>query len=247
MLERLLNGRLAGEGSLVRHLRQLGYELQHSQAPRAEFDYSLQHMSVDLRDGIRLCRLAEVLTGGLHNACSRWVPVMFSKQCSDAKRQQYTLYGQLFHQRVRTVVETTHVYKQPLSCAAGEALMDEARVPARRRPLQLHNMSLALNSLEVAGLNLMVSCTLHSQSHNEAPVILHCRQSLAVCTLSKWTSLHTIQSLPTPDVMLCCALQALQTSRGPIPLQPDDIVAGEREVTLGLLWRIYQHFEASRQ
>ena len=45
----------------------------------------------------------------------------------------------------------------------------------------------------------------------------------------------------------CNALQALQTSRGPIPLRSDDIVAGEREVTLGLLWRIFQHFEASRQ
>ena len=47
--------------------------------------------------------------------------------------------------------------------------------------------------------------------------------------------------------MLRRALQALQTSRGPIPLRSDDIVAGEREVTLGLLWRIFQHFEASRQ
>ena len=47
--------------------------------------------------------------------------------------------------------------------------------------------------------------------------------------------------------MLCRALQALQTSRGPIALRSDDIVAGEREVTLGLLWRIFQHFEASTQ
>ena len=71
MLERLLDGRLAGEGSLARHLRQIGYELQHSQTPRAEFDYSLQHLSVDLRDGIRLCKLAEGVTGGLRDACTR--------------------------------------------------------------------------------------------------------------------------------------------------------------------------------
>ena len=40
--------------------------------------------------------------------------------------------------------------------------MVEARVPAQRRPLQLHNVSLALTSLGVAGLDLTVSCTLHA-------------------------------------------------------------------------------------
>ena len=87
MLERLLNGRLAGEGSLTRHLRQIGYELQHSQAPRAEFDYSLQHLSVDLRDGIRLCKLAEVFTGGLRDASRRWVSKIVGCRCSEAQFQ----------------------------------------------------------------------------------------------------------------------------------------------------------------
>ena len=92
MLEHLLNGRLAGEGSLARHLRQMGYELQHSQAPRAEFDCSLQHLSVDLRDGIRLCKLAEGLTGGLQDACSRLVSGIFGRKCSDADQvNQYLL------------------------------------------------------------------------------------------------------------------------------------------------------------
>ena len=40
--------------------------------------------------------------------------------------------------------------------------MDEPRVPASRRPLQMHNVSLALNSLEVAGLDLKVSCKLRT-------------------------------------------------------------------------------------
>ena len=62
--------------------------------------------------------------------------------------------------------------------------MDEAKVPARRRPLQLHNVSLALNSLEVAGLDLKVSCTLHSQSHKAASVILYCPRPLAVAAQS---------------------------------------------------------------
>ena len=94
MLERLLDGRLAGEGNLVKHLRQIGYELQHSQAPRAEFDYSLQHLSVDLRDGIRLCKLTEVLTGALKGASSSWVSGIFSRNPSYAICQQVSA-GQL--------------------------------------------------------------------------------------------------------------------------------------------------------
>ena len=77
--------------------------------------------------------------------------------------------------------------------------------------------------------------------------MIDCCQPLFVCTNLQVHFGPTVQSLPTPDVMLCRALQALQTSHGPIPLQLDDIVAGEREMTLGLLWRIFQHFEASRQ
>ena len=52
-----------GEGDMMRHLSQLTYRLLYSQDPLAEFDFSLVSMSADLKDGLRLCKLAEALTG----------------------------------------------------------------------------------------------------------------------------------------------------------------------------------------
>ena len=59
----LLNGRLAGEGNMMRHLAQLTYKLHYIQDPLSDFDFSLNSLSSELRDGLRLCKLAQVLTG----------------------------------------------------------------------------------------------------------------------------------------------------------------------------------------
>lgn len=59
----LLGERMFGEGDLLRHLSQLTYKLMYHQDPLAEFDFSLASMSADLKDGLRLCKLAEALTG----------------------------------------------------------------------------------------------------------------------------------------------------------------------------------------
>lgn len=59
----LLSGRMFGEGDMMRHLSQLTYKLLYNQDPLAEFDFSLVSMSADLKDGLRLCKLAEALTG----------------------------------------------------------------------------------------------------------------------------------------------------------------------------------------
>lgn len=63
----LLNGRMAGEGNLMRHLAQLSYKLHYIQDPLADFDFTLTSLAAELRDGLRLCKLAEVLTGD--NGC----------------------------------------------------------------------------------------------------------------------------------------------------------------------------------
>ena len=52
-----------GEGDVLRHLGQLGYRLSHEQDPLAEFDFALTNLAVDLRDGLRLCKVTELLTG----------------------------------------------------------------------------------------------------------------------------------------------------------------------------------------
>ena len=52
-----------GEGDLMRHLAQLTYKLVYCQDPLAEFDFSVVDMATELQDGLRLCKLAEALTG----------------------------------------------------------------------------------------------------------------------------------------------------------------------------------------
>lgn len=54
---------LEGQGDIVRSLHLLGWECCSQQAPLEEFDFSVTNLSTDLRDGIRLCRLVEVLSG----------------------------------------------------------------------------------------------------------------------------------------------------------------------------------------
>ena len=64
----LLNGRMFGEGNFVRRLAQLSYRLHYHQDPLSDFDFSVACLSSELKDGLRLCKLAEVLTG-LRSPC----------------------------------------------------------------------------------------------------------------------------------------------------------------------------------
>ncbi|XP_041346699.1 abnormal spindle-like microcephaly-associated protein homolog, partial [Gigantopelta aegis] len=54
---------LSGEGDLTRHLQHLGYSVSHVQSSLDEFDYTVTNLATDLQDGLRLTRLAEILTG----------------------------------------------------------------------------------------------------------------------------------------------------------------------------------------
>ncbi|XP_041377587.1 abnormal spindle-like microcephaly-associated protein homolog [Gigantopelta aegis] len=54
---------LSGEGDVTRHLSYLGYTVSHVQTALDEFDYSVTKLGVDLRDGFRLMRVFEFLTG----------------------------------------------------------------------------------------------------------------------------------------------------------------------------------------
>jgi ElaB/YqjD/DUF883 family membrane-anchored ribosome-binding protein len=58
----LLFSSMHGEGDLLRHLGFLGYRVSHTQHPTCEFDYATTNLAVDLRDGVRLCKLVSVLT-----------------------------------------------------------------------------------------------------------------------------------------------------------------------------------------
>ncbi|PAA70421.1 hypothetical protein BOX15_Mlig018003g1, partial [Macrostomum lignano] len=55
---------LSGEGDVIKHLGYMGYRLSHAQKPLDEYQFGVTNLAVDLRDGIRLCRTLEILTGG---------------------------------------------------------------------------------------------------------------------------------------------------------------------------------------
>ena len=55
---------LAGEGDVVKHLSFIGYNLAHKQTVLDEYDYAVTNLAVDLKDGVRLCRVMESLTTG---------------------------------------------------------------------------------------------------------------------------------------------------------------------------------------
>ncbi|XP_047489293.1 LOW QUALITY PROTEIN: abnormal spindle-like microcephaly-associated protein homolog [Penaeus chinensis] len=53
---------LSGVGDITKHLGYLGYTVTHKQTVLEEFDYAVKNLAVDLRCGIRLTRVMEMLT-----------------------------------------------------------------------------------------------------------------------------------------------------------------------------------------
>lgn len=54
---------LGGIGDIIKVLRIAGYVVKHKQSYLEEFDYAVHDMNTDLRDGVRLCRVMELITG----------------------------------------------------------------------------------------------------------------------------------------------------------------------------------------
>ena len=61
VLRAALQGSMYGEGDIIRNLSQCSYKLRYRQNPIREYDFQCTNLAVDLRDGVRLCRLMEVL------------------------------------------------------------------------------------------------------------------------------------------------------------------------------------------
>lgn len=53
---------LKGEGDLTKHLSYLGVKVTQCQTALDEYDYGVKNIAVDLRDGVRLVRVVELLT-----------------------------------------------------------------------------------------------------------------------------------------------------------------------------------------
>ena len=63
VVQALARARMLGDGDVLRHLGAQGYRLAHAQDPRQEQDFSVTSLAADLRSGLRLCRLVELLAG----------------------------------------------------------------------------------------------------------------------------------------------------------------------------------------
>jgi len=62
---------LSGEGNIIRHLQHsCGYQVFHVQTVLDEFDFKVEHLATDLRDGLRLTRAVELLTGNKERTLS---------------------------------------------------------------------------------------------------------------------------------------------------------------------------------
>ena len=53
---------LSGEGDVMKHLGYLGFKVDHKQTHLDEFDFAITNIAIDIRCGVRLCRLMEILT-----------------------------------------------------------------------------------------------------------------------------------------------------------------------------------------
>ena len=61
VVRRLSEELLAGEGDVNRHLFSMGYNPVFEQHPMDEFDFKVSNLATDLRDGVRLARLYEIM------------------------------------------------------------------------------------------------------------------------------------------------------------------------------------------
>ncbi len=59
----LLQKHIPGEGDIVRALAKIGCSFSYHQAPQDELQFPVRMLAVDLRDGIRLNKLIETITG----------------------------------------------------------------------------------------------------------------------------------------------------------------------------------------
>ncbi|CAB4000793.1 abnormal spindle-like microcephaly-associated homolog, partial [Paramuricea clavata] len=67
---------LKGEGDVTKHLGLLNYTVTHEQAPLDEMDYAVTNLAVDLRDGLRVTRVIELLTQNWRLSANLRVPAI---------------------------------------------------------------------------------------------------------------------------------------------------------------------------
>eukprot|EP01018_Ginkgo_biloba_P018119 Gb_33772 [translate_table: standard] len=79
-LQHFLSDVMHGEGDLLGHLATIGYQVSHVQAPLVEYDFSVTNLVENLRDGVRLCRLVQLMVGDASILMRVIVPCDYQKK-----------------------------------------------------------------------------------------------------------------------------------------------------------------------
>src|SRR5579871_5021983 len=76
---------LSGEGDIVRRLHLVTkYDLLHVQYPLDDFQYEIKNLSIDMRDGIRLTKLFELMSGKVgYSQQLRWPAIGTMQKCQN--------------------------------------------------------------------------------------------------------------------------------------------------------------------
>ena len=161
-MQSLLEGRLLGTGNVARRLSTLGFPLRFEQSALHEFDFSVNVLAVDLRDGIRLCKLTAMLTGASrpHSKAPAQILALFM-ECVAAAMSLRKLHTPSCSRPSEHRWQLQHKARDmEHACLAGvQGLLQAARFPLDKRPLQIHNINLALTALHQAGIDAQVGST----------------------------------------------------------------------------------------
>lgn len=100
-----------------------------------------------------------------------------------------------------------------------------ARFPADKRPVKLHNVHLALGELQKAGCVFEVTRAANGMPSFVILIIM------IYCIQHEW------------QAGFIKRMQGIKTLKGTTSLQPIDVIDGDREMTLSLLWRLILQFQ----
>lgn len=118
-------------GDVYRELSHLEYSLHHTQFPISEYEYSIRNLATDLRDGVRLARLAEILMYPLE-----------STDCSE---------------NTTVVLPTGEQVTNTVERSRSGVLSQHLKFPCVARAHKVYNVQIALSALrEVRGVGQII-------------------------------------------------------------------------------------------
>ena len=109
-------------GDVCRSLSHLEYCLHHNQFPLSEYQYSIENLATDLRDGVKLTRLAEIL--------------LYSPESLTQLKDSSTV-----------VLPTDQVPTSTIEDKQSRVLSQRLKFPCVARPQKIYNVQVALSAL----------------------------------------------------------------------------------------------------